>query len=201
MIKDGSLWDLKFEKYGFLPSSCISQFIIVKKIYKAQGYKQMKVLYFQFAMFVYLGFVYCLSDYKLTFFTYQPSLSLTRFMVCSLQWCHNGHDNVSNHQPHNCVLNRLFRRRSKKTAKLRVTGLCAGNSLGNGEFLTQMASNAENVSIWWRHHVMTWQPITVNCWRHCKWITWYNSYDVWTWKAISNLLDIVNSWPHSWLVM
>ena len=40
----------------------------------------------------------------------------------------------------------------KKTSKLRVTGLCAGNSPGTGEFPAQMASNAENVSIWWRHH-------------------------------------------------
>ena len=47
---------------------------------------------------------------------------------CSLQWSHNGCDGVSNHQPHHCLLNRLFRRRSKKTPKLRVTGLCAGNS-------------------------------------------------------------------------
>ena len=70
----------------------------------------------------------------------------------TLQWCHNGHDSVSNHQPHDCLLNRLFRRRSKKTSKLRVTGLCAGNSPGTGEFPAQMASNAENVSIWWRHH-------------------------------------------------
>ena len=30
------------------------------------------------------------------------------------------------HQPHDCLLNRLFRRRSNKTSKLRVTGLCAG---------------------------------------------------------------------------
>ena len=50
------------------------------------------------------------------------------------------------------LLNRLFGCRSKKTSKLRVTGLCAGNSPGTGEFPTQMASNAENVSIWWRHH-------------------------------------------------
>ena len=41
-----------------------------------------------------------------------------------------------------------------KTSKLRVTGLCVGNSPGTGEFPAQMASNAENVSIWWRHHVM-----------------------------------------------
>ena len=63
-----------------------------------------------------------------------------------LQWRHNERDGVSNHQPWDCLLNRLFRRRSKKTSKLHVTGLCVGNS--------QRASNAENVSIWWRHHVI-----------------------------------------------
>ena len=73
-------------------------------------------------------------------------------MYTALQWRHNGHDSVSNHQPHDCLLNRLFRRRSKKTSKIRVTGLCAGNSPGAGEFPAQMAGNAENVSIWWRHH-------------------------------------------------
>ena len=71
----------------------------------------------------------------------------------SLQWRHNEHDRVSNNQPHHCLLNRLFGRRSKKTSKLRVTGLCVGNSPMTGEFPAQMASNAENVSIWWRHHV------------------------------------------------
>ena len=71
----------------------------------------------------------------------------------SLQWCHNQRDGVSNHQPHDCLLNRLFRRRSKKTPKLCVTGLCLGNSPGTCEFPAQMANNAENVSIWWRHHV------------------------------------------------
>ena len=37
-------------------------------------------------------------------------------MSCSLLWRHNGHDSVSNHQPYDCLLNRLFRRRSKKTS-------------------------------------------------------------------------------------
>ena len=74
--------------------------------------------------------------------------------LVSLQWRHNGHDSVSNHQPHDCLLNRLYRRRSKKTSKIRVTGLCAGNSPGTGEFPTKMANNAENVSIWWRHHIV-----------------------------------------------
>ena len=45
------------------------------------------------------------------------------------------------------------RHRSKKTSKLRVTGLCEVNSPVTSEFPTQRASNAENVSIWWHHHV------------------------------------------------
>ena len=73
-------------------------------------------------------------------------------IIKPLRWRHNELDGVSDHQPHDCLLNRLFGRRSKRTSKLRVTGLCAGNSPGTGEFSAQMASNAENVSIWWRHH-------------------------------------------------
>ena len=45
--------------------------------------------------------------------------------MTTLQW-RNGRDGVSHHQPHDCLLNRLFRCRSKKTSKLCVTGLCAG---------------------------------------------------------------------------
>ena len=71
-----------------------------------------------------------------------------------LQWRLNGRDCVSNHQPRECSLNRLIWCRSKKTSKLRVTGLCAGNSPGTGEFPAQLASYAENVSIWWRHHAI-----------------------------------------------
>ena len=48
----------------------------------------------------------------------------------ALHWRHNDHDDVSNHQPHGCLLNCLFRHRSKKTSKLCITGLCAGNSPG-----------------------------------------------------------------------
>ena len=80
-----------------------------------------------------------------------PDSDLSYFNI-TLQWRHNGRDSVSNHQPHDCLLNRLFRHRPKKTSKLRVTGLCAGNSPGTGEFPAQMVSYAENVSIWWRHH-------------------------------------------------
>ena len=53
------------------------------------------------------------------------------------------------------VYTTVYSDKSRKTLKPRVTGR-ARNSPGTGEFPAQMASNAENVSIWWRHHV---QPI------------------------------------------
>ena len=75
-----------------------------------------------------------------------------------LQWRHNGRNGVSNNQPHDSSLN-YSRRRSKKTSKLRVTGLCWGVGWGvdlpvTGELPAQMASNADNVCIWWRHHAL-----------------------------------------------
>ena len=53
---------------------------------------------------------------------------LKRSKHTTLRWRHNGRDGVSNHQPHDGLLNPLFRRRSKKISKLCVTGLCVGNS-------------------------------------------------------------------------
>ena len=67
---------------------------------------------------------------------YHPQTSMT------LLWCHNGRDDVSYHQPQDCLVNCLFRRRSKKT-KLSVTGLCADDSPVTGEFPLQKASNGE----------------------------------------------------------
>ena len=89
-------------------------------------------------------------------FGYQIWFCTRLFMGVTLQWSHNERDCISNHQPHDCLLNRLFKRRSQKTSKLRVTGLCEGNSPVTGEFPAQRASNAENVSIWWHHHGDRW---------------------------------------------
>ena len=95
---------------------------------------------------------------------YVIKIVITPTSPYSLHWRHNGHDSVSNHQPHDCLLNRVFRRRSKKISKLCVNGLCAGNSPETGEFPAQMVSNAEYVSIWSRHHsgwrYLVWDPST-----------------------------------------
>ena len=78
-----------------------------------------------------------------------------KHILVPLQWRHNERDGVSDHQPHDCLLNRLFRR---------VTGLCEGNSPVTDEFLTQRASNAENVSIWWGHHAEPIAHIALTLW-------------------------------------
>ena len=101
----------------------------------------------------------------------------------SLHWRHNDHDGVSNYQPHGCLLNRLFRRRSKKTSKLHITGLCVGNSPGpvnsphNGPVTRKMfpfddvimVSNIVNLTKeslihMWEIHV-THQP-WISSWKH-----------------------------------
>ena len=40
-----------------------------------------------------------------------------------LQWRRNERDGVSNHRPNDGLFNRLFKHRSNKISKLRVTGI------------------------------------------------------------------------------
>ena len=108
----------------------------------------------------------------------QWSIPCLRYFARSLPWRHTGRDIVSNHQPHDYLINCSFRRRSKKTSKLRVTCFCAGNSPVTGEFPAQKASDAKNVSIWWRHHDLTIISFATNLNGHsesrtklCRWIS------------------------------
>ena len=112
-----------------------------------------------------------------------PRPMFRKILSNALQWRHNEHDCVSNHQPHDCLLKRLIRRRSKKTSKLRVTGLCEGNSPGStGEFPAQRASNVENVSIWWRHHD-PWCNIWGSMYSAAPFILW------WLWEYVYLILS------------
>ena len=76
---------------------------------------------------------------------------ITNKNVPTLQWRHNGRNSVSNHHSR-LFTQRFIQAQIKENIKLRVTGLCARNSPGTGEFPAHMASNTETVSIWWRHH-------------------------------------------------
>ena len=141
----------------------------------------MMILYFRLPYFhvsnsaLFLHSISVLSSYidvDLTLSNRYLSLTL------SLLWRHSERDSVSYHQRLYCLLKCLFRRRSKITSKLRVTGLCAWNSPGTGEFPAQKANNAENVSIWWRHHVVF---MKLYCFQH------YPNDECQSWKSIAQL--------------
>ena len=73
------------------------------------------------------------------------------YIIFTLQWHHNERDDALNHGRLDYLLKILFRRRSKKTLNLRITGLCEENPPVTA---SQMAINVENVSISWRHNVL-----------------------------------------------
>ena len=80
-----------------------------------------------------------LSIWKLRFPNMSPIMwrpLCCKSMKCryALQWRHDDRSGVSNHRRLDCLHNGLFRCRSKKTSKLRVTGICEGNSPVTGEF-------------------------------------------------------------------
>ena len=62
---------------------------------------------------------------------WQDIFPMWHFMS-TLEWRQNGCDGVSNRPPHYCLLNRLFRHKSKKTPKLTATGLCVCGGGGGG---------------------------------------------------------------------
>ena len=109
---------------------------------------------YYFSEFLYIKFIYLFNVYYNSMVEGAKHAGLHIHVAPNpLRWRHNWRDSVSNHQPHDCLLMRLFRRRSKKTSKLRVTGLCAVNSLETGEFPAQ-------------------KPVTRRCF-HLKTSSWF----------------------------
>ena len=93
-------------------------------------------------------------------------ISKTRSSWCVSRLHYN--DVITGTMINDCLLNGLFRRRSKKTSKLCVTGLCAGNWPGTGEFPAQMASNERgkcfhSMTSSWEKAFM--QPLILDCGR------------------------------------
>ena len=97
-------------------------------------------------------------------------------LVVSVLWCQNTFTNIQcsccyekipswftlrwRHKMASAITSvSIVYQRSKKTSKFRVTGLWEGNSPVTGEFHAQRASNAKNVSIWWRYHELKQGPV------------------------------------------
>ena len=93
------------------------------------------------------------------------------YIPITLLWRHYGRDGISNHQPYDCLHNRLFRCRSKKISKLRVTGFCAGNSPVTDEFPAERASNAKNVA----YLVSKYVTNSIYCTERCRYICIYHN--------------------------
>ena len=139
-------------------------------------------------------------DWKLDFFC------VHKLAYCALQCRHNGRDGVSNHQPHDCLFNHILKVLIKENIKAPRPWLCAENSPVTGEFPAQRASNAENVSIWWRHHV---HKIAYCVWFHlqhrlsfifstCRWqrpSIWFIAFIV---RTVTVLCLIVKSLQRIW---
>ena len=97
-------------------------------------------------------------------------------LCMTLHWRHNDHDGVSNHPPHDCLFNRLFRRRSKKISKLRVTGLCAGNSPGPVNYPHKRSVTRE---------MFPFRDVIMDIWQ-----MWLQSQ---TWKMVMHVLTKYNN--------
>ena len=84
---------------------------------------------------------------------------ITASLFSSLQWRHNEHDGLTNHQRLDGLFIHLSRLISKKTSTLRVADLCKGNSPVTSEFPAEGASNTDFFSFWWHHHALNNQSV------------------------------------------
>ena len=115
-------------KFKLLQFSCFWVYLLFRKLL-TRTQRKSPVKSYSICIFVwYIGvkrLVPCNEEIR-----FKKIYFIINFHNFPLRWRHNDHHSVSNHQPRGCLLNHLFRRRSKKTSKLRVTGLCVGNSPG-----------------------------------------------------------------------
>ena len=93
----------------------ITEYEWIHKIFNVQHCKTGQYVRATFSSCVMAPFMSIYGGIKCSFGQDRQQIQLTRlFRYISVQWRHNWRDGVSDHQPHDCLLNRLFRRRSKK---------------------------------------------------------------------------------------
>ena len=98
-----------------------------------------------------------------TFFSFN---SWRSFVMLPLQWRHEEKERLKSPAVQ-LFTQRFIQAQIKETSKLGVPGRCEGNSPVTDKFPAQSASNAENVSIWWRHHgILLYHRLSENCAAH-----------------------------------
>ena len=73
---------------------------------------------------------------------------------------------ASHFTPSQLLFQQFDQDNNKETLKIHIIGHSVGGLHWlpvTGEFPTQRASYAENVSIWWRHHELTWFNLKTSC--------------------------------------
>ena len=113
---------------------------------------------------------------------------------CPLQWRHNECDGVSYHRRLHCSLNPLFRRKSKKISKFRVTGLCEGNSSHKGPVTRKMLP-FDDVIMWGMMvRMISWVPLRASTKQYVKHVQRFSVYAHSQWETALHC----NAVPH-WL--
>ena len=115
-----------------------------------------------------------------------------------LQWCHNELDGVSIRRLIDCLVGRLFRRRSKKPSKLRVNWLWEGNSHVTGPVTQEMISFNDVIKVKgnWASKTTPWVFYQWNRSRDLVWNTKWNRQ----WQCLKNENKIERIWLHSVLL-
>ena len=162
-------WRLKSRKCTVCSTACSSQHLWNIKTFKAPHYRP---------FVVYKCSSLAGAVYPTYFMPYLPM----NYSLLSLQWRHNERDGVSNHRRLDCLLKRFFQAQIEESIKAPRPRPLWGESTVDRWFPSQRASNAENVSIWWRHHDHSWLllPLLL-AWTSC-----------WT----SSRVDITLTWLH-----
>ena len=70
----------------------------------------------------------------------------------TLQWRHNERDGISNHQPRDCLFNRLFKAQIKENIKAPRHWPSWGEFTGDRWIPRTKGQYHGKASIWWRHH-------------------------------------------------
>ena len=133
----------------------------------------------------------------------------------SLQWRHNVRDSVSSHQPHGCLLNRLFKHRSKRTSKLRVTPRWPVNYPHTGP-VTQKMSLFEDVIMLYRkscnlpNHFHPYTLQLPHCHHTIMWLSqcWWSTHEIYEKISRTNPLrsnsvtiaqqNTIKAWAYYW---
>ena len=119
------------------------------------------------------------------------------WLFVSLQWCDNERDGVSNHRRLECLLNRLFRRRSKKTSNFASLALVRWIHWGPGNSpytwpVTRKMFPFDDVIMF---PTKINEMVDVKAWAIWKVLTWIRSLiGPANWKTVTNKRRQIRPW-------